>query len=118
MKFTLNVILLILFFFGTVCSKDADCILPGYSVDTLHHEYKNGSLSFEEVVKACLERIDKIDRRGPALNAKICINPDALSIARTLYDKIRAGKMRGPLTIAYAYEQVSRHFRTQEFLEH
>ncbi|HMJ20567.1 MAG TPA: amidase [Terriglobales bacterium] len=44
-----------------------------------------------------LARIEQIDRRGPAVNSVIELNPDALAIAETL-DKERKGKgARGPM---------------------
>ncbi len=44
-----------------------------------------------------LARIDEIDKRGPALNAIIEINPDAISIATALDEERRARGPRGPL---------------------
>src|SRR5919202_665807 len=44
-----------------------------------------------------LERIERVDRRGPALNSVIETNPEALSIADALDREHRAGRVRGPL---------------------
>ena len=44
-----------------------------------------------------MERIDAIDRAGPALNSVIEINPDALQEAERLDAEMRGGKARGPL---------------------
>lgn len=44
-----------------------------------------------------LHRIESIDKSGPALNAVLEINPDALALADTLDAERRAGKYRGPL---------------------
>src|SRR3954467_6041739 len=44
-----------------------------------------------------LDRIDDIDKHGPAINAVIEINPDALSIAAALDNARKAGRLRGPL---------------------
>ena len=44
-----------------------------------------------------LARIDAIDQRGPAINAVIELNPDALAIASQLDAERKAGKVRGPL---------------------
>src|SRR6185436_14206840 len=44
-----------------------------------------------------LERVERIDRRGPALNSVIETNPDALSIAEGLDRERKAGRVRGPL---------------------
>jgi amidase len=57
----------------------------------------SGKETSESLVKLYLERIDKIDRGGPALNAIIQANPDALAVAREL-DRERTEKgPRGPL---------------------
>lgn len=56
-----------------------------------------GDLTAEAIVQAYLERIDAIDRGGPALNSIIEVNPDALEIARELdQERVDSGP-RGPL---------------------
>ena len=58
---------------------------------------KSGKYTARSIVEKYLARIDEIDKRGPAINAVIEINPDALAIADAL-DKERTGKgARGPL---------------------
>ena len=58
---------------------------------------KSGRFSAQALTAAYLARIEAIDRKGPALNAVIEINPDALKIAGEL-DRERASKgVRGPL---------------------
>src|SRR5687768_1304176 len=44
-----------------------------------------------------LERIEAVDRRGPAINSVIEVNPDALAIARERDRERKAGQPRGPL---------------------
>jgi amidase len=44
-----------------------------------------------------LDRINAIDKKGPAINAVIELNPDALSIADNMDKERKAGKLRGPL---------------------
>jgi amidase len=44
-----------------------------------------------------LERIERIDRRGPALNSIIETNPEAVSIAESLDRERKQGRVRGPL---------------------
>jgi len=56
-----------------------------------------GSLSAEALTQAYLERIEQIDRSGPALNSVIELNPEALADARALDAERMAGKVRGPL---------------------
>ncbi len=50
-----------------------------------------------ELVSYLISRAVDLDSFGPALNAVIEFNPDALSIARTLDEERQAGKVRGPL---------------------
>ena len=49
------------------------------------------------LAQAYLARIDAIDKRGPAINAIIELNPDAMAIAESLDAERKAGKVRGPL---------------------
>lgn len=57
----------------------------------------DGRVTSEALVRAYLERIERIDRAGPKLNAVLAVNPDALAAARRLDAERRAGKVRGPL---------------------
>src|SRR2546423_3491095 len=58
---------------------------------------KSGRYSSVSLVKKCLGRIEQIDKRGPAVNAVIEINPDAVAIARALDEERRGKGPRGPL---------------------
>ena len=58
---------------------------------------KAGRVSARRLTEMYLERIERIDRRGPALNSVIETNPDALSIAEALDRERKAGRVRGPL---------------------
>lgn len=58
---------------------------------------ENGELSARGLVEAYLERIEALDRNGPALNSIIEINPDALQLADELDRERAAGNLRGPL---------------------
>jgi len=57
----------------------------------------SGRVSARRLTEMYLERIERIDRRGPALNSVIETNPDALSIAEALDRERKAGRVRGPL---------------------
>ncbi|MBC5992231.1 amidase [Pontibacter cellulosilyticus] len=63
----------------------------------LQEKYKTGSLTSKDVVQAYLNRIEEIDKNGPALSSIIAVNPDALQIAEELDKERKAGKVRGPL---------------------
>ena len=56
-----------------------------------------GRSTSESTVRACLARIEAIDRHGPRLRSVIEINPEAIAIARELDRERAAGRVRGPL---------------------
>jgi len=66
-------------------------------LSTLAEELASGKVTSRQLVQAYLERIEAIDRKGPALNSVIEINPDALSIADQLDTERKKIGPRGPL---------------------
>jgi len=70
---------------------------PSPSVAELQEALSNGETTVREVVEAALARIDALDQQGPALNAVIELNPDALSIADELDVELADGATRGPM---------------------
>jgi amidase len=58
---------------------------------------KSGKLTARSVAAKYLERIAQIDKQGPAINAVIELNPEALSIAEALDTERKAKGPRGPL---------------------
>jgi amidase len=56
-----------------------------------------GRYTARQIVDLYLQRIDEIDRRGPALRSVIEVNPDARSIADALDAERKAKGPRGPL---------------------
>jgi amidase len=54
-------------------------------------------VSARRLTEMYLERIEKIDRGGPALNSVIELNPEAVAIAEALDREREAGRVRGPL---------------------
>jgi amidase len=67
------------------------------TISSLQEKMVSGKYSSEQVTKLYLDRIAAIDKKGPALNSLIEINPDALSIAKSMDEERKAGKTRGPL---------------------
>ena len=57
----------------------------------------SGRASAEALTRLYLERIARLDRKGPQLNSVLTLNPDALAEARALDAERRAGHVRGPL---------------------
>src|SRR5208282_4676095 len=71
--------------------------LEEITIPELQDGMKSGKFTAHSLAEKYLARIDEIDKRGPAVNAIIELNPDALSIADAL-DQERKGKgPRGPL---------------------
>ena len=74
-----------------------DFVLNEWTIDQLQEKMQAGVLSSVEITKLYLDRIDKIDKRGPKLNSVIEVNPDALAIAASMDSERKSGKVRGPL---------------------
>ncbi len=67
------------------------------NIMSLQEKMASGKYSSEQLTKLYLDRIDGIDKKGPSLNAVIELNPDAISIARSMDEERKSGKPRGPL---------------------
>jgi amidase len=63
----------------------------------LQEGMRAGRFTARGVADAYLQRIDAIDKRGPAINAIIELNPDALAIAEERDRERKSGALRGPL---------------------
>ncbi len=75
---------------------------PAFELDEatiagLQQGLASGKFTVRSLAEKYLARIDAIDKRGPAINAVIEINPDALKIADALDRERRTSKPRGPL---------------------
>lgn len=71
--------------------------LEEMTIPELQDGMKSGKFTAHSLAEKYLERIDELDKRGPAVNAIIEINPDALSIADALDQERKAKGPRGPL---------------------
>jgi amidase len=71
--------------------------LEELTIDELQSRMRSGSESSASLVRQYLDHIDATDQRGPAINAVIELNPDAMAIAAQLDAERKAGKIRGPL---------------------
>jgi amidase len=74
-----------------------DFELNEISISELQDKMAKGEYSSEKITQLYLDRIAAIDKKGPALNAVIELNPDALSIAKAMDEERKARKIRGPL---------------------
>src|SRR5580692_1853210 len=71
--------------------------LDEVTIPQLQDGMKSGKYTAQSLVEKYLARIDEIDKRGPAVNAIIELNPDALAIAEALDQERNAKGARGPL---------------------
>ena len=71
--------------------------LDELTLNDLREGMKSGRFTARSIAEMYLGRIDEVDRRGPAVNSIIEINPDALTIADALDRERREKGPRGPL---------------------
>jgi amidase len=67
------------------------------TIDGLQEQMKAGPLTARRLTQAYLDRIEALDRKGPALRSVIETNPEALAIAEGLDAERKAKGPRGPL---------------------
>ena len=67
------------------------------TIDGLQAQMKAGTLTARRLTQAYLDRLDALDRKGPALRSVIETNPDALAIADSLDAERKATGSRGLL---------------------
>src|SRR6266705_1218088 len=71
--------------------------LDELTIAELQSGMSSGKYTAHSLARKYLDRIDDIDKRGPAINSIIELNPDALSIANDLDKERKAKGVRGPL---------------------
>jgi amidase len=71
--------------------------LEELTIDQLQAGMNSGKYSSRSITEQYLERIQDVDKQGPAVNSVIEVNPDALEIAESLDRERRAKGARGPL---------------------
>src|SRR5829696_3599846 len=81
----------------TAATHSADFELDEARITDLQRDMVTGKRTAQSITRDYLERIEEMDRRGPALRSVIEINPDAMAIARSLDDERKAGRTRGPM---------------------
>ena len=67
------------------------------TIEDLNRAFNAGTLTLEQLVEGYLARIAAYDDAGPALNAVIALNPNAVARARELDAERRSGGPRSPL---------------------
>lgn len=71
--------------------------LEEVTIPELQEGMKSGKFTARTLVEKYTARIDEVDKRGPAVNAIIELNPDAFAIADGLDQERKAKGPRGPL---------------------
>jgi amidase len=71
--------------------------LDELTIADLQNGMASGKFTSQSLVTRYLNRIEEIDKRGPAINAVIELNPEALATASDLDNERKAGRGRGPL---------------------
>ncbi|MEY4958056.1 MAG: hypothetical protein RL409_2313 [Gemmatimonadota bacterium] len=67
------------------------------TIAQIHAAFKAKTLTCRALTKAYLDRIDALDKRGPAINAIILVNPQALAVADSLDKRYATGGPTGPM---------------------
>jgi amidase len=71
--------------------------LDELTIAELQSGMSSGKYTAQSLTRKYLERIDDIDKNGPAIKSVIELNPDALAIASELDKERKAGRVRGRL---------------------
>jgi amidase len=82
---------------GTATAEVKLFELEEITIAELQDGMKSGRFTASSLVEKYSERIAEIDKRGPAVNAVIEMNPDAPAIAEALDQERKAKGPRGPL---------------------
>jgi amidase len=82
---------------NTSANAPAAFELDELTVGELQAGMASGKYTAHSLAQKYLERINEIDKHGPAINSVIELNPDALSIASDLDKERKAKGVRGPL---------------------
>lgn len=79
------------------CEREPDFKVVEASIAEIHEAMLDGRLTARRLVELYLERIEAYDKQGPALNAIIVINPNALARADELDRRFMESGFVGPL---------------------
>jgi Asp-tRNA(Asn)/Glu-tRNA(Gln) amidotransferase A subunit family amidase len=67
------------------------------TIANIHAAYRSGQITCRQLVEAYLQRIESYDKHGPAINAIITINPEALKEADRLDSVFKTSGLVGSL---------------------
>ena len=74
-----------------------DFELEEKTIADLQRDMVSGRRTAQSIARDYLERIEDMDRKGPALRAVLEINPDAMAIAKSLDEERKSRGTRGPM---------------------
>ena len=81
----------------TPVANAGDFELNEITIDALQKKMQSGEYTSRSITQLYLNRIDAIDKKGPAINSVIELNPDALAISDSMDAERKNGKVRGPM---------------------
>ena len=93
----LCVLTLLLALAGVTTAGGQTVDVTAATIEDLNRAFDDGTLTSEQLVERYLARIAAYDDAGPALNAVIALNPNAVERARELDAERRSGGPRSPL---------------------
>src|SRR5689334_9553347 len=67
------------------------------TIADVHAAMRAGTLTCHALVEQYLRRIEAYDKNGPAINAIVVVNPNALRVADSLDARFRRDGLTGPL---------------------
>ncbi len=93
----LAIILVVLAAQGPRAQSPAPFDVHEASIRQIHDAMKAGRLTCRALVEQYLHRIDVFDKNGPAINAIVITNPEALKQADAMDQRFKQGGLSGPL---------------------
>lgn len=78
-------------------STDDSFALNEITVAGIQEKVQKGEYTYEQITDMYQQRIDELDKKGPAINAIIELNPDAKNFAKEMDRERKNGKIRSPL---------------------
>jgi amidase len=84
-------------FAGLATQEPEQIGLEELTIHTIQSMMERGTITGRMLTEQYLARIQKIDKKGPAVNSIIELNPDALTIADALDQERKSKGPRGPL---------------------
>lgn len=92
-----QVSLLAIFCLASAVTLAAEVELTAATIEEVNTAIDAGELNSVELVELFLDRIDAYDKQGPAINAVLTLNPEALEQARALDEERARSGRRSPL---------------------